>query len=257
MLNTAEERHARILELLSEKGFLDVQTLSEQLAVSGATMRRDLGELDDAGRLRRTHGGAVSISQVGQDPANAVRAVSHLEEKVAIAGAAASMIEDGDTVLLDAGTTSLEVAKVLAGRKGLTFISNGADIIAELIRAEAEKVYAVGGEYAPINRSFRGALAESFIRQFHVDKLILNAASIDFDRGLIFTGSPANAGVQRAMIEVARRVIVVADHSKLAKSSFSVTAKIEDVGVIVTDAGARSIVEAAPEALRKKFTIAT
>ena len=256
MLNTAEERHARILELLKEKGFLNVQTLSEQLSVSGATMRRDLGELDDAGRLRRTHGGAVSISQVGLDPANAVRAVSHLEEKIAIAGTAASMVEDGDTVLLDAGTTSLEVAKVLAGRKGLTFISNGADIIAELTRAEAERIYAVGGEYAAINRSFRGALAESFIRQFHVDKLILNAASIDFDRGLIFTGSPANAGVQRAMIEVARRVIVVADHSKLAKSSFSVTAKIEDVGVIVTDAGARSIIEAAPEALRKKFALA-
>lgn len=256
MLNTAEERHARILELLNEKGFLDVQTLSERTGVSGATMRRDLGELDEAGRLRRTHGGAVSITQVGQDPANAVRAVSHQAEKAAIASAAAAMIADGDTVLLDAGTTSLEVVKLLAGRKGLTFISNGADIIADLVRADAERVYAVGGEYAAINRSFRGALAEDFIRQFHVDKLILNAASIDFDRGLIFTGSPANAGVQRAMIEVARRVIVVADHSKLAKSSFSVTAKIEDVGVIVTDAGARSMVEAAPEAIRRKFTIA-
>ncbi|BCP55553.1 transcriptional repressor AccR [Kaistia sp. 32K] len=257
MLNTAEERHEKILELLGEKGFLDVQTLAEQLGVSGATMRRDLGELDEAGRLRRTHGGAVSVTQVGQDPANAVRAVSRQAEKAAIATVAAGMIADGDTVLLDAGTTSLAVARLLGGRKGLTFISNGADILAELIRAEAERVYAVGGEYAAINRSFRGALAESFIRQFHVDKLILNAAAIDFDRGLIFTGSPANAGVQRAMIEVARRVIVVADHSKLAKSSFSVTAGIEDVGVIVTDAGARTILDAAPEALRKKFAIAT
>lgn len=257
MLNTAEERHARILDILNEKGFLDVQALSEQLGVSGATMRRDLAELDDAGRLRRTHGGAVSITQVGQDPVNAVRAVSRQAEKAAIAVMAAGMVAEGDTVLLDAGTTALEVAKLLGPRKGLTFVTNGADIVAELIRVEAENFYAVGGEFAPINRSFRGVLAESFIRQFHVDKLILNAASIDFDRGLIFTGSPANAGVQRAMLEVARRVIVVADHSKLAKSSFSVIAKIEDVGVIVTDAGSRTILEAAPEHLRKKFVIAT
>lgn len=256
MLNAAEQRHARILELLGEKGFLDVQTLSAEAGVSGATMRRDLAELDEAGRLRRTHGGAVSVTQVSQDPAYAVRAVSLQLEKATIAAAAIKMVEDGDTVFLDAGTTALEVAKLLAARKGLTFISNGADIIAELIRAEADSVYAVGGEYAPINRAFRGPLSERFIRQFSVDKLILNAASIDLDRGLVFTGSPLNASVQQAMIEVSRRVIVVADHSKFTKSSFAVTTSLEKVGVIITDTGAKGLVKALPEALRRKFVIA-
>jgi DeoR/GlpR family transcriptional regulator of sugar metabolism len=256
LLNTAEDRQAKIVELLNEELFLDIRTLTERFQISVATARRDLGELEEAGLLRRTHGGAVSINQVAQDPSNAVRAVSHQAEKAAIATTAAGMITDGDAVLLDAGTTALEVAKLLVGRKDLTLISNGADIIAELIRGEAKSVYAVGGEYADTNRSFRGPLAEHFIRQFNVDKLILNAASIDLDRGLICTGSPLNASVEQAMIEVSRRVIVVADHSKFTRTSLSVTARIEDVGVIVTDAGAKSIIDKVPEKLRRKFVIA-
>lgn len=256
MLNTAEDRQTRIIELLRERLFLDIRGLTEHFQVSVATIRRDLGDLEEAGFLRRTHGGAVSVNQVGNDPSKADRAVSHLAQKQAIAAAAAAMVSDGDTVLLDAGTTALEVAKLLVGHTGLTFISNSIDIVAELIRSGRHNLYSVGGEYADINGSFRGPLAEQFIRQFSVDKLILNAAAIDLDRGLIFTGSPANAGVQRAMIEVSRRVIVVADHSKFAKSSFSVTTRIEDIGVIVTDAEARGIIEAGPEALRRKFVIA-
>ncbi|MGK9055325.1 DeoR/GlpR family DNA-binding transcription regulator [Neorhizobium petrolearium] len=256
LLNTAEDRQAKILELLNDELFLDIRTLTKRFQISVATARRDLGELEEAGLLRRTHGGAVSVNQVAQDPSNAVRAVSHQAEKAAIAATAAGMIAAGDAVLLDAGTTALEVAKLLVGRKDLTLISNGADIIAELIRGEAKSIYAVGGEYADTNRSFRGPLAEHFIRQFNVDKLILNAASIDLDRGLICTGSPQNASVEQAMIEVSRRVIVVADHSKFTRSSLSVVAKIEDVGVIITDAGAKSIIDNVPEKLRKKFVIA-
>lgn len=256
MLNSAEDRQEKIVDLLREELFLDLRTLTKRFDISAATARRDLVDLEEAGLLRRTHGGAVSVSQVSHDPTNAARAVSQKFEKKAIAEAAAAMIADGDVVLLDAGTTALEVAKLLVGRKGLTFITNGADIIAELIRHEASSVYSVGGEFAEINRSFRGPLAEHFIRQFSVDKLILNAASIDLGRGLIFTGSPANASIQKAMIEVSSRTIVVADHTKFTKSSFSVTAKIEDVGAIVTDAGAKAIIETAPEKLRKKFVIA-
>lgn len=256
MLTQAEDRQAKIVELLREHNFLDLRTLTERFDVSVATIRRDLGELEEAGSLRRTHGGAVSVNQVAQDKTNAARAVWNQAEKSAIAAVVKGMIVDGDTVLLDAGTTALEVAKTLVGRRNLTLISNGLDIIAELTRDEGQSIYSVGGEYTETNRSFRGPLAEQFIRQFNVDKLILNAASIDIDRGLICTVSPVNASVARAMIEVSRRVIVVADHSKFTKSSLSVVAKIEDIGVIVTDAGAKSIIEAAPEKLRKKFVIA-
>jgi DeoR/GlpR family transcriptional regulator of sugar metabolism len=256
VLTQAEDRQAKIIDLLREQNFIDSRTLTERFAISVATARRDLAELEEAGLLRRTHGGAVSINQVAQDKTNAARLVWKQAEKAAIASVVSDMIADGDTVLFDAGTTALEVAKKVAGRSSLTFISNGLDIIAELTRGEGQNIYSVGGEYTETNRSFWGPLAEQFIRQFNVDKLILNAASIDVDRGLICTVSPVNASVARAMIEVSRRVIVVADHSKFTKSSLSVTAKIEDVGVIVTDAGAKSIIDAAPEKLRKKFVIA-
>ena len=256
MLDTAEDRQGKIVDLLRDEPFVDIRSLTERFGVSVATVRRDLRELEEAGLLRRTHGGAVSINQAGQDAPHAARSVSHQAEKAAIAAAAVKMIADGDAVLLDAGTTALEVAKLLVGRKGLTLISNGADIVAELIRGDTPNVYSVGGEYTDSNRSFRGPLAESFIRQFNVDKLILNASSIDLDRGLICTASPQNASIQKAMIEVANRVIVVADHTKFGKSSLSVTTKIEDVGVIVTDVGARSIIETAPEKMRRKFVIA-
>ncbi|OLP47133.1 DeoR/GlpR family DNA-binding transcription regulator [Allorhizobium taibaishanense] len=252
----AQERQAKIAELLREEQFLAINTLTERLQISIATARRDLDELEQAGVLRRTHGGAVSVNQVGQDTTYASRAISRQAEKAAIAAVAASMIAEGDAVFLDAGTTALEVAKILSGRKGLTLISNGLDIVAELSRGEGNSIYSVGGEFTDTNRSYRGPLAESFIRQFNADKLILNASSIDLDRGTICTSTPMNASVQKAMIEVSSRVIVVADHSKFTKSSLSVTAKIEDVGVIITDVGTRSIIDAAPEKLRRKFVIA-
>ncbi|MCA7014317.1 DeoR/GlpR family DNA-binding transcription regulator [Dickeya dadantii] len=256
MLTQAEERQAKIVEFLREENFVDLRTLTDRFEVSVATVRRDLCDLEEAGMLRRTHGGAVNINQVALDATNEARAVWNQAEKAAIAVVVAAMIADGDTVLLDAGTTALEVAKQLVGRQSLTLISNGLDIVAEFSRSEGQSIYSVGGEFTATNRSFRGPLAEYFIRQFNVDKLILNAASIDVDRGLICTSSPVNASVARAMIDVSNRVIVVADHSKFTKSSLSVITRIEDVGVIVTDAGARSIIETVPEKLRKKFVIA-
>nr|WP_178129504.1 MULTISPECIES: DeoR/GlpR family DNA-binding transcription regulator [unclassified Rhizobium] len=242
--------------MLREESFLPIGRLTEHFQISVATARRDLGELEEVGLLRRTHGGAVGINQVAQDKTNAARAVWNQPQKVAIASVVSGMIVDGDTVLLDAGTTALEVAKKLVGRKSLTLISNGLDIVAELARVEGQSIYSVGGEYSETNRSFRGPLAEHFIRQFNVDKLILNAASIDVDRGVICTSTPVNASIARVMMEVSRRTIVVADHSKFTKSSLSVIGKIEDVGVVVTDAGIKSIIDAAPEKLRKKFVIA-
>lgn len=256
MLQVTESRQTEILELLREKRFVDVRTLTDLLGVSVATIRRDLAELEGAGQLRRTHGGAVSVSQVALDPGYVDRAVSNLKEKTRIAETAAAMIQDGDTVMLDAGTTALEVARKLSLRNGLTFLSNGADILTELTGNDRNPVYAVGGEYAAINRSYRGPMAEHFIRQFRVDKLILNAASVDLEHGQIFTGSPVNAAVQQVMIEMAGQVIVVADHSKFFKPSFSVVAPIAAMEAIVTDDGAAEVIAAAPASLRSKFIIA-
>ncbi len=256
LINSADDRKSKIVSLLRDQPFVDIRSLTERLDVSVATVRRDLAELEEAGLLRRTHGGAIGTNQAGQDITHAARAVSYQTEKAAIAAAAAAMIVDGDAVMLDSGTTALEVARRLAGRKNLTAITNGMDIVNEMVRNEGQRVFSVGGEYSESNRSFRGPLAEQFVRQFNADKLILNATSIDLERGLICTASPENAAVQKAMIEVSGRVIVVADFSKFTKSSLSVTARFDDISVIVTDEKARSIVEGVPEKTRKKFVFA-
>lgn len=256
MSSSGEDRKAKIVTLLNEQPFIDIRSLTERFQISVATARRDLAELEEAGLLRRTHGGAIGATQAGHDPTHAVRSISYPSEKAAIAAAAAKMIVDGDTVMLDAGTTALEVARRLVGRQNLTAISNGMDIVYEMARNEHQNVFSVGGQYSGTNRSFRGPLAEQFIRQFNADKLVLNTSSIDLQRGVICTASPENMSIQRAMIEVSARVIVVADYSKFTKSSLSVTAKLDDVSVIVTDSNARTILEAAPERIRKKFVIA-
>lgn len=256
MLTAAEDRQIKIIELLRLENFVALRMVAEQFDVSLATIRRDLDELEAAGLLRRTHGGAVGINQVALDISHDTRAVSYPAEKQAIAKVAAEMIEDGDTVLLDAGTTSFKVAQQLSPRQNLTLISNGLDIVGELTRSEIKNLYTIGGEYTATNRSFRGPLAEEFIRQFTVDKLILNVSSIELDRGVLCTSSPANASIQRSMIAISRRVIVVADHSKFTKSSLSVIADIEDVGAIITDSAARPIIAETPENLRRKFIIA-
>jgi DeoR/GlpR family transcriptional regulator of sugar metabolism len=256
LLHSTEDRKAKIVSLLRDQPFIDIHGLMERFQVSVATARRDLAELEEAGLLRRTHGGAIGTTQAGQDSTHAARSMSNPNEKAAIAAVAAAMIVDGDAVMLDAGTTALEVAKRLAGRKNLIAISNGVDIVNEMVRNEGQSIFSVGGQYSETNRSFRGPLAEQFIRQFNADKLVLNTSSIDLQRGLICTASPENAAVQKAMIEVSGRVVVVADYSKFTKSSLSVTAKIDDVSVIVTDAKAHSILEGVPEKIRKKFVLA-
>ena len=256
LFNSADDRKSKIVSLLRDQPFVDIRGLTERLQVSTATVRRDLAELEEAGLLHRTHGGAIGATQAGQDTTHAARSASYPNEKAAIAAVAAGMVVDGDAVMLDAGTTALEVARKLVGRKNLTAISNSMEIINEMIRNEGQNVFSVGGQYSESNRSFRGPLAEQFIRQFNADKLILNATSIDLERGLICTASPENAAVQKAMIEVSGRVIVVADYSKFTKSSLSVTAKFDDVSVIVTDTNARSMVEGLPEKIRKKFVFA-
>lgn len=256
MHQTAQDRQARILDLLREEQFLPIASLTERFQISVATARRDLAELETEGLLRRTHGGAVSLNQAGQDASHAARLVSFPAEKAAIGAAAAALIADGDAVLLDAGTTALEVAKCLKERTGLTVISNGIDIVNELTGINGNRVYSVGGEFTDTNRSFSGPLAEEFIRHFTVDKLILNTTAIDIARGLICTASPQNASLQRSMLAAARRTIIVADASKLMKSSLSVTARLDDLGTIVTDERALALIEGEPPELQKKFLIA-
>jgi len=234
------QRQARLLDQARAQHFVDVQALTELFGVSVATIRRDLAELETQGLLRRTHGGALFVDQVTRDPANRDRTVANVEAKRRIARAAADLVVDGDTVIVDAGTTSLEVARLLGARSGLTIITNGLDVSHELANNATgnNRLFVIGGEFHDVNHSFAGPLAAEAMRRFNADKAILSVSSVDLDRGTIGLSSPQFACVQQAMIEAAKATIVVADASKFGRASLSVVARFAALDCIVTDSDA-------------------
>ena len=236
---SAPQRHARLIEMVRAQRFVDVQELTETFGVSVATIRRDLAELEAQGLLRRTHGGALTVDQVTHDQTNRDRTVTNVEAKCAIAKAAAELIIEGDTIIIDAGTTSLEVARLLGKRSGLTFITNGLDISIELANASGKnRLFVIGGEFHELNYSFAGPLAAEATQRFSADKAILSVSSVDLDRGTIGMSSPQFACVQRAMIAAAKSAIVVADASKFGRASLAVSAEFGELDCIVTDKAA-------------------
>lgn len=253
---SAGQRQARLIELLRTELFADIQILRERLGVSIATVRRDLSELESKGLLKRTHGGATVINQVTRDSAAVVREATNAVEKARIAEAAAELISDGDAVMIDSGTTSLQVAKALAANASLTFVTNGTDVLKALVDGGARNVHFIGGEYVDINHSCGGAMAAEQVRRFNVDKAVLSVSSVDIKRRLICTLSPQIGSVQQAMIEIAQEVIVVADHSKFDRTALSVIEDLDALDYIVTDTATRPLVADLPEALKQKFIFA-
>jgi len=250
---SAAQRQARLLNHLRTEVFADAQALKEALGVSIATVRRDLTELETRGLLKRMHGGAAIINQTSRDYGNAVREVTNAAEKARIGRAAAELIVDGDAVIIDSGTTSIQAAKLLAGRNSLTFVTNGPDTLAHLVEGGARSVHFIGGEYIEMNKSLGGPMAVAGVRQFSVDKAILSVTAVDLERGMIATGTPQMGAVQQAMVEVAKTVIVVADHSKFQRTALSVIASLSAIDHIVTDEKTRAFTRSLPNDLRSKF----
>lgn len=255
-ISLTSRRQARLLERLQARSYADTQDLQSYLGVSEATIRRYLVDLEARGLIVRTHGGALPIGQVNQERSNAERMVQNAVEKQRIGKAAADLVQDGDVVFIDAGTTTIHVARQLAQRQSLTFVTNGVDIAACLTAADVRSLYVTGGEYCSLNHSMIGPLATEAIGRFSVDKLFLSVSSVDLLRERINVATPSIAAVQRAMIEIAQTVIVLADHSKFSKTAMSVIASLEDVDLIISDTGARHLVSGASEALQKKMIFA-
>jgi DeoR/GlpR family transcriptional regulator of sugar metabolism len=255
-ISLASKRQARLLERLQTRTYADTQDLQSYLGVSEATIRRDLVDLEARGLIRRTHGGALPIGQVNQEYSNAERMVQNAAEKQRIGKVAAEMVQDGDVVFIDAGTTTLQLARQLAHRSSLTFVTNGVDIAACLSAADVRNLYVTGGEYCSMNHSMIGPIAAEAIRRFNVDKLFLSVSSVDLLRERINVATPSIAAVQRAMIETAHKVIVLADHSKFTKTAMSVIASLDDVDMIITDTATRKLVGNASDGLQQKFIFA-
>jgi DeoR family fructose operon transcriptional repressor len=235
-LRYAEERHTRILDLLNRQGRVEVNLLAELFTVSTQTIRRDLAEMEKRQLLQRTHGGAVLPGiPTRYDAPFTEREVSHSEEKRRIGAAAAELVRDDETIIMDAGSTTLEVARHLRGKRNLTVVTNALNICGVLAGVNGIELYVPGGQYLHSNMSLVGSTAEEAIGRFNFDKAIIGTRTIDLARGYLCMPNLPEAQVQRAIIAAAQTVIVAADHSKFGHSAFALSVPLKSVDVVVTD----------------------
>lgn len=232
-----EERLNELLRLLREHGTVRISDLSRHFSVSRETIRRDLAELENRNLIRRVHGGAVLAGPRSLEPPYATRALSMAEEKRHIGEAAASLVHEGESVLLDLGTTTLEVARSLKGRKGLTVITNSIQAALSLVEEPGVDVYLTGGRLRAGDQSLSGAWAQRSISEVYVDKAIVGAGGITVENG-VTDYHMEEAATRRAMIQHAREVIVVADSSKFGVTALAAVLPICSIHKLVTDAGA-------------------
>jgi DeoR family fructose operon transcriptional repressor len=229
-----EERQQKILELLRDAGKVSVESLSDQFGVSAPTIRADLGTLEQRRLLRRTHGGAIPVETTLYEPSFLEREQAQTEEKRRIARMAATRVRDHETVLLDAGTTVHEIARLLRERQGLTVVTNSLPVAFELAETGSVKVVLIGGEVHAERRATLGPLAADFVRDMHVDRAFIGVNGVSEDAGWTVVDFDA-VQVKRAMVARAREVVVVADHSKLGEATFASVGPLNAAHVLITD----------------------
>ncbi len=223
-----------ILKVVEERGSALVIELAERLEVSMMTIRRDLAELEEEGALRRVHGGAVSLRRRSVEPVYPARTEHMHGEKERIGLLAASLVGDGESVALDIGTTTLEVARGIANRRNLTVLTPSLHIAILLSTYPDIRVVVSGGIARPVEGSLIGELARHAFAHLFVDRLFLAVGCLDAVAGL----SEYNwddALIKQAMIASAREVIVVADSSKFGKVAFAQVAPFTHVHKVITD----------------------
>jgi DeoR family fructose operon transcriptional repressor len=233
----AEERRLRIRELLTAQRTVAVSDLTKALAVTTATIRRDLAVLESEGILARSHGGAVSraASTDFQLPYEALRR-SNMSEKEAIAAEADRLIHDGDTVFLEGSTTVFELACLIAKRTRLTIVTNSPPILDRLQRSAGITLMSTGGELQKDTAYLSGDWTLRTLSEIRVDKAVLGVSAIDLDYG-ISTTRPALAEVKKMLVKAAKIRIALADHTKFGKQGFVYVGPVTDYQYIVTDSG--------------------
>ena len=233
----AEERKSKILELLNENSKLVVPDLCEYFGVSPATVRNDLRELENGGLLKRTHGGAILNTKTGYELNSYQKEVKNLAAKQAIARFAVNLVEDGDTIAIDTGTTTLEFAKLLTSKKGITAVVNDIDIARQLEENSDANIILAGGM---LRRNFHctvGPIAQKALEGLSVDKAFIAANGVTVKRGLT-TPDLTQSEVKKAMINITSEIIVLCDSSKIGNVAFSQVVSLDKVNRLITDDGA-------------------
>jgi DeoR/GlpR family transcriptional regulator of sugar metabolism len=221
---------------LQSGGAVRVSDLAAELSVSEMTVRRDLDVLDSQDLLRKVHGGAVTRHHRGEEPRSSEKASHRRLEKIAIAEKAAGLVTDG--IAVGAGTTTTELARVLRDRSSITVITNSITVFDVLTAADAEdgpEAYLSGGVRTPSD-ALVGPIADTALASFRVDATFLGVHGFDVHAGLT-SPNIAEAQTNRTLIEIAPRLVVLADHTKYREVGTNVFARLDQVDTLITDDG--------------------
>jgi DeoR family transcriptional regulator of aga operon len=232
-----EERRRAILELLNREGRVLVLDLAKRFETSQVTIRKDLEELHAHGVIHRTHGGALPAREGAlEDPTLREKEKLHRKEKLRIAETAAKLVQEGQVVILDSGTTTSAIARALRHFQNLTIVTNAVNIAAEL-SGTAIEVILTGGTLRKNSFSLVGPIAEETLRRLNADLLFLGVDGFDVHYGLS-TPNLLEAKVNRVMVEVAKRTVAACDSSKFGRRSLSLIVPPQALHEVITDRAA-------------------
>ncbi len=251
---TLAERHQQILNQLQQEGQVNVLDLCDKMSVSSVTIRKDLKLLEDKGLLFRTHGGATAKNPYTTDRSVNEKEKIQATEKMRIGAAAASLLQPNDSILIASGTTVLAFARNIQAKAGLTVITPSLNVALELNRYPEIEVMQLGGVLRKSSSSVTGPYAESILADFSCSKLFLGVDGIDLEFGLSTT-NVMEAHLNRQMIKVSQKTIVLADSTKFGKRGFGKICGFEDIDQIITDKGISDFTVQALEGMGIKVTI--
>lgn len=229
----APERLEQLRAIIGQDRVVRVEELTERLGVSSATIRRDLGELENLGEVRRVYGGAVSTGGRLDEPLFDDKTSVAAAEKRRIAEAALKHVSPNDTIYLDGGSTLLELARLLKDRSNITIVTNSLRAAVELA-GRGPRLILVGGELRRLAQTTVGPLTRFIIEELHVDKAFMGTIGLTLDEGLTTT-DPTEAYTKELVMDHAREVILLADSSKAHKVAFTRAGKLEKVRMLITD----------------------
>ena len=228
------ERRQRILDLTRARGTVSAQDLAVAVGTSEVTIRRDIKAMADAGQLQRTRGGAMIAPALAHEPSSDEKAMQSSAEKASIAELAAQLVHDGESVILGPGTSTLALARLLARRRNLTVVTTSLLVVPALARAESVEVVLTGGTIRPSIDAVVGPAAERSLRTLRADIAFLSGTGFSAVRGLT-TPNLLVAATDQALVDAARRVVVLADHTKIGREAMFQTVSADRIHVLITD----------------------
>jgi DeoR family transcriptional regulator of aga operon len=230
------DRQIQILQLLGRQQRLSVAEICAAFEVSQATARRDLESLAGQGKLQRVHGGAIALVQTPPEQPMLQRQNEQAEEKARIGQAAAALVRPKETIFLGSGTTVLEAARLLRGRRELTVLTNSLPVVNALAGADGITIICLGGMLRESELSFIGHITEQALAEVRADKVFMGTRAISLEYGLTHEYLPETM-TDRAILKAGKEIIVLADHTKFGRAATVRLAPLESIHTLITDNG--------------------